>query len=110
MADVIEFPIKTVRDWAIIESGMRTSLTQAGASAEMQNEIIDRMQEFYKKYNINFGISYELPAEYEGQREAIISSINQGLADFAKHLHDMMSRIMFDRLLLEIELYRLRHE
>ncbi len=111
MGDVIEFPSQTLQEWAGIERTLRKTFNEANASTEMQNEILIKMKEVFQRYNVKFTIPIALPkALHEQQKEAIVSSIEQALDNYQKQLNDLMNHVILDRLLLEIELYKLRFE
>ena len=111
MGDIIKFPTRAVRGWAEIERTLRAILTQASAPIEMQNEVLSRMKKVFQRYSVEFGVSLELPANFSPeQQEAVAMSLCGALEDHEKRLQDFMNQILLERLQLEIELYKLRHE
>ncbi len=111
MADIIEFPSQTVQGWAGIERTLRNLFDKANAPIEMQEEILIKMKDVFKRYNVKFSVPIELPAILPDElREAVVLSIDRALADYVKQLHDFTSNIIYERLLFEIELYKLRYE
>lgn len=111
MGDVIEFPCQTVRGWADIERTLRTIFVEAAASAEMQDEVLSQMKEVFQRYNVKFSVPLELPGTLpQEQREAIALCVSRAFADYERQLHDFMNHIFLERLQLEIELYKIRHE
>ena len=111
MGDIIEFPTRTVRGWAEIERALRAIFAQASASKEMQDEVLSRMKEFFYRCSVRFGVSLQLPASLSTeQREAVALSVRRAFEDHEKRLQDFMNQILLERLQLEIDLYKLRHE
>lgn len=110
MGDIIKFPTRTVRGWAEIEQTLQTIFTQASAPIEMQNAVLSRMKEVFQRYSVEFGVFLELPAFSPEQQEAVALSLRRALEDHEKRLQDFMNQILLERLQLEIELYKLRHE
>lgn len=113
MADVIEFPSKTVRDWAGFESAIREHFARVDTPAEIHDEVISKMHEFFNRYNKGFSVSLEFPPGItftREQMEAIDSSYYRAGGEYQKQMQDMMSQVFLDLLLLEEELCILRHE
>jgi len=111
MRNIINFPTRAVRGWTEIERTLRSIFTQASAPTEMQYEVLTRMKEVFQRYSVEFGVSLELPANFSPQQqEAVATSLRRALEDHEKRLQDFMNQILLERLQLEIELYKLRHE
>lgn len=110
IVEVIQFPTRAVRDSAAIERTLRQILNQCGASPDMIEEVCSRTKDYFEKLNIDFGTSCQLPPLPEGLKAVIQDSINQGLKKLFDQIHEYTSKILYDRVCLEIELYTLRHE
>ena len=111
MANLIEFPSRTVQGWAKIERTIRSLLVKANASTEMQEEVVSNMKEVFHHYNVKFSVPLELPDILSAdQSEVIALYVRRAFADYERQLHDLMNNIMLERLQIEIELYRLRYE
>ena len=111
MGDVIEFPSRAVQGWAQVERTLREIFTKAATPADMQDEVLSEMNKFFHRHNMKFSVPLELPANLsEQQREDISSLLGRAFRDFEKQLHDYTNNILLERLQLEIELYKLRHE
>ena len=111
--NIIEFPTRAVREWIMVERTIREVLEQVGASAEMTEEVCARMKDVYERYNRMFTLALKLPLpEYLSldQRRAIDDSIRNAVEGLTKEIHDYSSQVLFDRLCLEIELFKLRSE
>lgn len=108
MLDIIPFPSKAVRDWALLERTMADILKDAGADATASSDITRRMKEFFALCNRDFStsITYELPPSTTvAQQEKLRAALEAVGADFATKLHDFTNELMLDRLKLEIQLY-----
>jgi len=111
MGNVINFPSRSVREWADIERTFRELLKQVPLPIEMQNDLLVRMKEFFHRFNAQFGFSFELPPTFSlEQQEVILSAFRNAIKDHEKKLHDFMNELLLDRWQLEVELYKLRHE
>ncbi len=112
MAKVIEFPVREVYDWNIIEKTIRTMLEEYSAPLEMQNEICSRMKDVFIKYNIQFETNFQLPVPScatQEETKALNLSVSKAFSELGKKINDLMNTVLFDRLLIEIELYKLRN-
>ena len=110
-SNVINFPTEAVRDWVLVEKSIKNIMQQADASPEMIKEVCGRMKEIWEKYKIEFKFSVELPTLSnfpEALRKEIDESLKKAFETFAEQIHEYTSQVLFDRLLLEIELYKLR--
>ncbi len=112
MAKVIEFPIKEVYDWNIIEETIRAMLDEHSAPLEMQNEICSRMKDVFIKYNIKFATNFQLPipsCATQEETKALNLTVSKAFSELGKKINHLMNTVLFDRLLIEIELYKLRN-
>ena len=108
MADIIPFPSKAVRDWALLERTMADILKDAGADATASSHITRRMKEFFALCDRDFStsITYELPSSTTvAQQEKLRAALEAVGASFTTKLHDFTNELMLDRLKLEIQLY-----
>jgi hypothetical protein len=111
MGDIIEFPTKATQEWAGIERTLREIFREAVAPKEMQDEVLAQMKEVFERYNVQFNVALELPGNLpKDQSAAVSSAVSSAFADYEKQLHDFMNRILLERLQIEIELYKLRHD
>lgn len=110
MADLIEFPTRAVRGWIEYEQALREVLTQSNANSDMQDELIARMKGVYDQYNIDFRVTADISINLlEDLREQIALAFRNAFGNLEKQIHDFTNHVLFDRLLLEIELYQLKH-
>ena len=108
MADIIPFPSKAVREWAILERTMTEILTGAGADAAASSHIMRRMKEFFALLDRDFSASihYELPSSTTvAQQEKLRAALETMFASLATKWHDFTNELMVDRLKLEIQFY-----
>jgi len=110
-SNITNFPTQAVRDWVLVERSIKDIMQQADASQEMIKEVCRRMKEVWEKYKIEFKFSLELPSLPNfpaGLRKEIVESVQKAFKPFSEQIHEYTSQVLFDRLLLEIELYKLR--
>ncbi len=108
MADIIPFPSKAVRDWAIFERTMSDILKEAGADTAASSHITSRVKEFFALCDRDFStsIDYELPSSTTvAQQEKLRAALEAMVASFTTKLHDFTNELMLDRLNMEIQLY-----
>ena len=108
MADIIPFPSKAVRDWAILERTMTEILKDAGADATASSHITRRMKEFFALCDRDFSksIHYELPSSTTvAQQEKLRAALEAMFTSFTTELHGFTNELLLDRLKLEIQLY-----
>jgi len=110
MTNIIQFPGKPVRDWALIERAIREVLTKAGASSEMVDEICPHMKKHYEEYsNMPLAFKTQLPAGMDPQLSKTVNeAIRQGVEGMAEQIHDLTNHVMLDLVIKEIELCSLR--
>lgn len=109
-SNVIEFPIRAVREWIILERSFRVILERSGASPEMMEEVCARMKEAQEKFNGEFKFALELPPLPEELKRIIDGAIQKATKELADQVHEYTNQLRLDRLKLEVELYNLRHE
>ena len=108
-SNVIEFPTRTVRDWIAVQNIIEKNLQQGGASPEMIQEVCARMKESWERLDIQLRFVLELPSLPEELRNIINNSVQKALEGLAKQIHEYSTQVLFDRLLLEIQLFKLRY-
>ena len=111
MGNVIEFPTKAVQGWNSIERTLQEIFREADVPMEMQDEVLAQMKEVFERYNVQFSVALELPRGLpQDQSVAVFSAVSSAFENYAKQLHEFTSGILFERLQIEMELYRLRHD
>ena len=111
MGDIIEFPTRATQGWSLIEQTLREIFQQAAAPIEMQDEVLAQMKEVFERYDVQFNVALELPRNLpQTQSAAVSSTVSRAFADYEKQLHDFMNSILLERLQIEIEMCKLRHE
>lgn len=112
MAKILEFPEREIYEWNIIEKTIRSILEEHSASLEMQDAICNRMKDVFARYNITFEMIFQLPipscATHE-EAESLNSTVSNAINVMAKKINHLMNTVLLDRLLIEIELYKLRN-
>lgn len=97
MNNIIDFPTDFVRGWAPLESTILEILDENSATNRFKSEVITRMRKAYDEHQFSHPISYALPEEFA-------SEINDQLSQFMSALQEQTSKLLFSRLVLEIEL------
>lgn len=110
MTNIIQFPTKSVRDWAVMERAIRKVLTEAGASSEIVDEIGPHMKKHYEKYrNMPLAFKTKLPTGMDPEiSKTVNEAIRQGVEGMSEQIHDLTNHVMLDLLKKEIELSSLR--
>jgi hypothetical protein len=110
VSNVIQFPIRAVREWIILERSFRGILERSGASPEMMEEVCARMKEAQEKFDCEFKLALELPPLPEGLKTIIDGAMQKATKELADQVHEYTNQLRLDRLQMEIQLYKLRHE
>jgi len=77
----------------------------------MQDEVLVHMKEVFERYNVQFSVVLELPEDLPQDQSMVVSSaVNRAFENYARQLHEFTNGILLERLQIEIELYRLRHD
>ena len=97
MSKIIEFPTKSVREWASTESTLRDILDNTPASEEFKSEIIAKMKVAYEEHEFTHQLSFSVP-------EGSASEISHALSEFNAALQKHNSGLLISRLKLELEL------
>ncbi len=104
MGKVFNFPNHSDREWAEISS-LENYLLEISAPGEMRAEILTRMKGFFQFLNFRFELNFRLPKEFSSeQRDGIESIFRQSIEDLKRRLSELIGKILFERLNLEIEL------
>lgn len=108
-AKIVPFPTQTENVLEEINSYIRAYLTEVTADRDFINDVSNRMEIFIEKYanklfepTLNLVVPPNLSRE---QADALLLSIDKGIANTAKEVQDMVSNIIFERLHLEIQIY-----
>jgi len=110
VGELIQFPTQAVQGWPSIERTLRKIFQEVVAPLKMQDEVLAHMKEVFERYNVQFNVALELPANLpQDQNVAVFSAVSQAFADYEKQLHDFMNSILLERLQIEIKIYKLRH-
>lgn len=108
MSNIIEFPTKSVRDWATIEHALLEELSKNTFSPEVQQRLIDIMKSFYETLSLdfNFTMTAEFPSSLSNiQVTDICSSIAQRVGDSSGQLlQSFTKKLFFERLNREISI------
>lgn len=111
MGKVINFPTKPTRDWAEIESTIRHYLVSVSAPPEMSQAVVARMKVFFEESQCTLTVNAALPIPEtvsHSESQALVVAVNQAFIDFQRQVHSYSSKMLFERLKLEIELYQAR--
>jgi len=109
--NAVEFPTGSEREWIMFEKTIQEALEKVGASEAMTQEVSARMKEVYERYDrkFTFALSLPLPENLSlKQRREIDHSIRTAVGRLTDEIHEYTSEVLFDRLCMEIELYKLR--
>lgn len=107
MANVINFPTKSVRDWQAIEKGLRKIFKRAAFGKEMTDHLCSVMKGYFKKYDIKFTLNVALPAE--ASNKTVLEPIQQAADKLSKQIHEIVYQMLVhDILRLHVELYTLK--
>ena len=111
-AQLVPFPtqIQTQCPWEEVDKHIRAYLTEIEANQHFINYVGDRMKNFVEKYaSKNFEPTFNLivpPDLSQEQADALLLSIDKGIQNTAEEVQDMISKIIIERLQLEIEIYQ----
>jgi hypothetical protein len=109
MENVVQFPTKDVRDWAIIERAMKESFASNGnVSSAVQTRLIERMKAFYEMVDPRLQISIDLATEVPpAAATALHAEIGSKLeAILNTQLQAYTKRLCIERLNHEIDVCR----
>lgn len=97
MSKIIEFPAKSVREWASTEAALSRTLDETPASEDFKKNIIIKMKSAYDEHNFSYQLSFSVPEEsaYE---------ISNSFTGFNEALQKHNFALLMSRLKLELEL------
>ena len=108
-AKIILFPIQTESPWEKVDRHIRAYLAEIAADKTFINYVGNRMKDFIGKYaSKSFEPTFNLivpPNLSREQANALLFSIDKGVQNTAEQVQDMVSKIITERLHLEIEIY-----
>ena len=110
-AKIIPFPtpLQTKSPWEEVDRHIKAYLTEIAVDSDFTNYVSNRMQAFVEKYaSKSFEPAFNLivpPNLSREQADALLVSIDKGYQNTADEVQDMISKIIIERLNLEIEIY-----
>lgn len=108
--NIVNFPIKSVRDWLMIEREMKEIFLKGGVSSSVQARLIEKMKSFYELLDVEFNSSIDIVFPSILSREqtmAICSDISQKIgAASSEQLKAFTNKLFIDRLYREIDMCR----
>jgi hypothetical protein len=111
-ATIIPFPKKQGQDLAQVELLIRKWLSKLSNNDELTEWVVERMLIYVDHYgNRLFEPAFDLPVPAnfsQEEAEAMLGAIEKGIDDIAVQVQEMVSKIIIERLFLEIELYESR--
>ncbi|HUL30815.1 MAG TPA: hypothetical protein VLZ03_10220 [Thermodesulfobacteriota bacterium] len=107
---IIKFPTATARSWIEFEKLFRDLLESQGMAPAMIDGVCGRMRDSWKNLYAQISFAFEIPPGLpDWAEEALNNSVQKATKSLTDQIHEYLNRVLLDRLLLEIELYRLRH-
>jgi hypothetical protein len=108
MADVVDFPIKSVRDWLIIERELRTQLSNLWVSPAVQDRLTKKLKAFYQELDVSFNFSLkgiQFPGIMTRQQiSTVTSEIGVGIsALIEQRLQAYTTKLWIERMNREID-------
>jgi hypothetical protein len=107
-ARIFQFPSQPEPNLLDIERRIRASLAGLSADEQMIEHVAERMMAFIKNYtHKTFEPNFSLPMRTlsQEQSKAFLAALDKGIDGIAEQVQDMISKIVIERLFLEIELY-----
>ncbi len=111
MAQIIEFPDLTSRQWRDMEPAIEEVLQRAAAPPEMRTEVKTAMKAHVEKISKRFDGSVELrlPGHLDSdQVETAQAAVRRAVSEVASWFHGIINQMLIDLLRLECELYLAR--
>jgi len=111
-AKIVFFPApkQIENSWEEVNTHIRAYLMEIEANQDFINFVGNRMKDFVEKYaSKSFEPHFNLtvpPNLSQEQADALLISIDKGIQDTAEEVQDMISKIIIERLQLEIEIYQ----
>ncbi len=113
MAEIIPFPSKPVRDWKFISETINKALIESGANKDMRDVVTERVKVLFDKINngIEYNIKLPIPSgTTQVQIDDMKKAIEEGIMEGMKQIQEMVGKVLVDKMLSEIYLYRLEKE
>jgi len=108
-AKIIPFPTQTENPWEEVDRHIRAYLGEIAADNDFINYVGNRMRDFIEQYaSKSFEPTFNLvvpPNLSKEQADVLLLSIDKGVRDTAEEVQEMVRKIIFERLHLEIEIY-----
>lgn len=109
-AKVFPFPVQKQQTVEGINQLIRAYLGEMTTDTELVNYVSERMKDFVETYasrtfNPNFDLALP-PGTSPQQVQALLESIDQGFQNIAGQIHEMITKLIFERLYLEVEIYK----
>lgn len=106
---IVPFPIAKESPAEELDTYIRAYLNEMIADKDFINVVANRMKNFIEKYaTSSFEPTFTLvvpPNLSREQADVLLASIDEGIQATAKEVQEMMRKIIFERLELEIQLY-----
>lgn len=111
--NVVDFPSKDVRDWAIIERSLRDSLRRANASAAAEQRIVFAMKQFHNILDPQFqftipDFSFEIDGTMSAEQKGTFRArLEEKISKASGEILQSFTKTLFvERLSREIEFCR----
>ena len=98
MKNVIKLPERPVREWFILKKGLRETLSDCGADADMTNYVCEALRPVFMK---NAASESDFNSTASMTADEVIKDLNDWV-------HALTSGMLVDLAVREIELYLLR--
>ena len=109
-SNVIKFPAKAARDWAIIEKAIREQCSVNMFSPEVQKRLLEVMKPFWEMLDpgLNFSVDIAFPAYIrEEDRAAITAAVSRDISRMnGEILNRFTNHLYIERLRREVDLCR----
>lgn len=113
MSRVIEFPVRRVQTWALVERGMREVLAEAGSPPDMIETVCARMRPVFDQLQFSYEAKLKLPMPAlatEADIRAAHDAVAAAFGDLERQIHEFSYRTILERLKTETELYVARNQ
>ena len=116
MAEIYEFPIKSLGQWAHFENIIRNQMDKDSVPKERQDEVIGQVKVYFDLANVIFNIypPKELlsafPEEYGDMVTKYAQRVQELTEGLTHQIHNCMSAILDERMKLERKIYDLKHK
>lgn len=110
MARIVPFPVAATGNNDAVKAALHNMLRDLINDGEMTRQIAGRMEAFIENYtDVWFKPIFNLPLPAglsAAETAVLLASIEKGVDQAAELVNQAISKIIVERLLLEIELYR----